>query len=196
MSNELTSDEQKIRTVVLLYFSSNLAVTQEEIEASILRMKDVFGVDDIDVKKLARNIEVSLNVRVGGVSGALGDDVDHMEWLKAKKSEIDWKYWERYKHWLLYSKNMPLQVVDDLENTTDSVLGRLESPERAGTWDRRGLVVGHVQSGKTGHYTGLICKAADAGYRMVIVLSGVSNALRRQTQIRLTAQLLALQLYA
>ena len=184
MSNELTSDEQKIRTVVLLYFSSNLAVTQEEIEASILRMKDVFGVDDIDVKKLARNIEVSLNVRVGGVSGALGDDVDHMEWLKAKKSEIDWKYWERYKHWLLYSKNMPLQVVDDLENTTDSVLGRLESPERAGTWDRRGMVVGHVQSGKTGHYTGLICKAADAGYRLIVVLAGADNGLRAQTQLR------------
>ena len=50
---------------------------------------------------------------------------------------------------------------------------------------RRGLVVGHVQSGKTGNYTGLICKAADAGYKIIIVLAGLHNNLRAQTQIRL-----------
>ncbi|MGY2255726.1 PD-(D/E)XK motif protein [Pseudomonas reactans] len=50
---------------------------------------------------------------------------------------------------------------------------------------RRGLVVGHVQSGKTGNYTGLICKAADAGYKIIIVLAGLHNNLRSQTQIRL-----------
>jgi hypothetical protein len=46
-------------------------------------------------------------------------------------------------------------------------------------------VVGHVQSGKTGNYTGLICKAADAGYKIIIVLAGLHNNLRSQTQIRL-----------
>ena len=54
-----------------------------------------------------------------------------------------------------------------------------------GSWDRRGLVVGHVQSGKTGNYTGLICKAADAGYKIIIVLAGLHNNLRSQTQMRL-----------
>jgi hypothetical protein len=47
------------------------------------------------------------------------------------------------------------------------------------------LVVGHVQSGKTGNYTGLVCKAADAGYKIIIVLAGLHNNLRSQTQIRL-----------
>jgi len=56
---------------------------------------------------------------------------------------------------------------------------------RGGAWDRRGLVVGHVQSGKTSNYTGLICKAADAGYRIIIVLAGIHNNLRSQTQMRL-----------
>ena len=51
--------------------------------------------------------------------------------------------------------------------------------------DRRGLVVGQVQSGKTAHYTGLICKAADAGYRLIVVMAGVHNNLRSQTQLRL-----------
>ena len=61
----------------------------------------------------------------------------------------------------------------------------LEDPTRDGPWDRRGLVVGHVQSGKTGNYTGLICKAADAGYKIIIVLAGLHNNLRSQTQMRL-----------
>ena len=50
--------------------------------------------------------------------------------------------------------------------------------------NRRGLVMGHVQSGKTANYCGLVCKAADAGYKVIIVLSGVHNSLRSQTQIR------------
>ena len=54
-----------------------------------------------------------------------------------------------------------------------------------GPWDRRGMVVGHVQSGKTANYTGLICKAADAGYKLIVVIAGVHNNLRSQTQRRI-----------
>src|SRR5690606_4025242 len=68
--------------------------------------------------------------------------------------------------------------------------GWLESPHRPGQWDRRGIVVGQVQSGKTGHYTGLICKAADAGYKLIVVLAGMHNSLRSQTQLRLDEGLL------
>ena len=53
----------------------------------------------------------------------------------------------------------------------------------------RGLVLGYVQSGKTTNFTAVIAKAADAGYRFFIVLSGVHDALRQQTQDRLNAQL-------
>jgi hypothetical protein len=68
---------------------------------------------------------------------------------------------------------------------TDEILGRLEDPRRQGGWNRRGLIVGHVQSGKTANYTGVVCKAADAGYRLIIVLAGMHNNLRSQTQMRL-----------
>src|SRR4029077_15652246 len=77
------------------------------------------------------------------------------------------------------------RAVEPLDPSSDAVLGLLEDPEREGPWDRRGLVVGHVQSGKTGHYTGLISKAADAGYKIIIVLAGLHNNLRSQTQMRL-----------
>src|SRR5262245_52844815 len=71
-----------------------------------------------------------------------------------------------------------------------SHLERLEDPRRPGPWDRRGMVVGDVQSGKTSNYSGLICKAADAGYSAIIILAGMHNNLRSQTQERIDTGLL------
>jgi hypothetical protein len=53
----------------------------------------------------------------------------------------------------------------------------------------RGLVLGHVQSGKTTSFMSLIAKGVDSGYKLVIVLSGVTNNLRSQTQIALMQKL-------
>ena len=80
---------------------------------------------------------------------------------------------------------MSVTAVDALDKSTDQILGWMEDPDRAGAWDRRGLVVGHVQSGKTANYSGLICKAADSGYKIIVFLAGLHNNLRSQTQIRL-----------
>ena len=106
----------------------------------------------------------------------------HKEWLK-QGLKRDWRYWQRYREWL--ERKLSYRAVDALDHSTDSVLALLENPLRDGGWDRRGLVVGHVQSGKTSHYSGLICKAADAGYKIIIVLAGLHNNLRAQTQLRL-----------
>ena len=54
-------------------------------------------------------------------------------------------------------------------------------------------MVGYVQSGKTANFTAVISKAADAGYRLFLVLSGLTNSLRRQTQERLDSELVRLQ---
>lgn len=69
---------------------------------------------------------------------------------------------------------------------TTRILGHLQDPLSDGTtWNRRGLVIGHVQSGKTANYTGLIARAADAGYKFIIVIAGIHNNLRKQTQQRI-----------
>ena len=106
----------------------------------------------------------------------------HTPWLVSDR-KLGWRYWQRYEEWI--ERKLSTTAVTALNESTDSVLGYLEDPDREGHWDRRGLVVGHIQSGKTGHYTGLICKAADAGYKVIIVLAGLHNNLRSQTQIRL-----------
>ena len=117
-----------------------------------------------------------------GQDSTLVDDEGHVPWLVAARKR-DWRYWQRYQGWL--ERKMSAAAVDGLDKSTDKILGLLEDPNREGSWDRRGLVVGHVQSGKTGNYSGLVCKAADAGYKIVIVLAGLHNNLRSQTQIRL-----------
>ena len=117
-----------------------------------------------------------------GQDATLQNDTGHVPWLSAGRKK-EWRYWQRYREWL--ERKLSYAAVDGLDRSTDHILGLLEDPSREGPWDRRGLVVGHVQSGKTGNYTGLICKAADAGYKIIIVLAGLHNNLRAQTQIRL-----------
>jgi hypothetical protein len=117
-----------------------------------------------------------------GSDTTLKNDVGHVAWLNAARKQ-DWRYWQRYREW--FEGQLSLTAADALDRSTDAILGLLEDPVREDSWDRRGLVVGHVQSGKTGSYTGLICKAADAGYKIIVVLAGMHNNLRSQTQIRL-----------
>ena len=117
-----------------------------------------------------------------GKDTTLKSDTGHTVWLNASRKK-NWKYWQRYREW--QERKISFKAVDALDGSNDSILGLLEDPLREGPWDRRGLVVGHVQSGKTGNYTGLVCKAADAGYKIIIVLAGLHNNLRSQTQMRL-----------
>lgn len=117
-----------------------------------------------------------------GKDSILQDTTDHFAWLDASRKR-DWRYWRRYEQYI--ERQISSDVVSALDDSTDGILGLLEDPKRTGAWDRRGLVVGHVQSGKTGNYSGLVCKAADAGYKIIIVLAGLHNNLRSQTQIRL-----------
>ncbi len=77
------------------------------------------------------------------------------------------------------------KVVSSLDEVTERILGLSENPEKQGVWERKGMVVGQVQSGKTANYVGLISKAADAGYKVFIVIAGITNSLRRQTQMRI-----------
>lgn len=78
------------------------------------------------------------------------------------------------------------EVIFQLDDLTDRILDKLFNPQRIDVIiNKKGLVVGQVQSGKTANYTGLICKAADAGFNLIIILAGIHNNLRSQTQTRI-----------
>jgi hypothetical protein len=137
---------------------------------------------EVDRERLRRSIEERVNVWTAEQS-SLVSDVDHVPWLAAERNDIRWAFWDRYAQYL--ADDLPPKALKQLDKITDDILSKLESPRREGAWDRRGMVVGQVQSGKTANYTGLICKAADAGYRLIVILAGMHDSLRSQTQERI-----------
>ncbi|MDG6923158.1 MAG: endonuclease, partial [Nitrososphaerota archaeon] len=111
------------------------------------------------------------------------------DWLQHEDRSM-WYYWPTLRNMLL-SRILPAPALKSIEDTTDQILRHLADPD-AQKFDIRGLVLGHVQSGKTTNFTALIAKAVDCGYRLIIVLSGIDKGLRLQTQIRLQKQLVGM----
>jgi len=112
----------------------------------------------------------------------------HQVWLP-DVDRANWYYWKRLREFLIDKKGWLIPVVRSIDDSTDRILGALENPQGGLEFNTRGLVVGYVQSGKTANYSALISKAADAGYRLFIVLTGIHNSLRQQTQRRLAKEL-------
>ena len=139
------------------------------------------GVTDAEAEDLALEFEAIHGVRM--TDGAALQDPEFEPWLDGARSGIDFYYWNRYRR-LMAEKGLSGQVLGGLSNVTDRILGLLENPDKPGRWDRRGMVMGHVQSGKTANYIGVVTKAADAGYRVIIIIAGLQNKLRDQTQRR------------
>jgi Z1 domain len=158
-------------------------ITLDALERTVALVGAMPQFAEVNLGQLRKALEARNNIRVGGYS--LIDDKDFQSWIQGAREKRPFEFWERYKNYLDLKKRFPEDVVRQLDNLTDDILDRLRDPSTAGNWDRRGLVVGDVQSGKTSNYTGLICKAVDAGFPLIIVLAGVHNSLRSQTQIRL-----------
>ena len=129
-------------------------------------------------KKLEERFDITMKF------GTMLSAETYKPWLVDERGNIEWYYWNRYKRFL-EKERFPPQVIRSLDNITDQILDHLENPKKEGNWKRKGMVVGHVQSGKTANYTGLINKSADSGYKVIIVLAGVTNSLRNQTQSRM-----------
>lgn len=142
------------------------------------------GGEALDVDDLVAWAEMHFNVRQAEAAVLRGDDAGHLPWLSAQRAGLFKAdgFWVRYRS--LLERRLPPHPLQRLDLVTDDVLDSLEDPSRPGQWDRRGLVMGHVQSGKTANYVGLVAKAIDSGYKLVIVLAGVHNNLRAQTQAR------------
>jgi len=114
---------------------------------------------------------------------------DHREWYEPSKKQRP--YWDSYREYIKNDLQFSVDAVAAMDKTTDLIMKNIENPEREGIWDSRGLVVGSVQSGKTSNFIGFINKAIDSGYKKIVVLSGLNNNLRQQTQKRIDEGLLA-----
>jgi hypothetical protein len=173
-----------LETAVQGFLATGNPPTPEGIRKLInqFRIIESCAVTDAEAEQLARKFENQHGVTM--TVGAVLTEKGYEPWLEATRPKITPYYWGRYKK-LLTQKRYSGQVIAAMDDVTDRILGLLENPAKDGPWDRRGMVVGHVQSGKTANYTGLLCKAADAGYKIIIVIAGIHNNLRNQTQMRI-----------
>jgi hypothetical protein len=119
----------------------------------------------------------------------------HSPWYEDRRSSMKQFYWNDYKKQLAKPKgSWDGDAIAGLDLSTDDVIARLSDPTHMEIYQAKGLVMGYVQSGKTSHFSGLIAKAADAGYRLFVVLAGMTDILRQQTQRRIDKEIVGQEL--
>ncbi len=118
---------------------------------------------------------------------------DWERWYDAVRADEHAFYWPSYRDYLLQIKDWEPTAVTSVDIASSDVIERLADPTRLEAYQSKGLVVGYVQSGKTANFTGVIAKAVDAGYRLVVVMTGTIEMLRAQTQRRIDMELVGRQ---
>jgi len=143
-------------------------------------------VSDCKLDKEARERLIKEIISENQISIPLGTEVIKKGWEPwlHKLEERSTYYEDRYRYHLLNNEGYPSKVVNSIFEKNEKLLDYLENPHRGGKWIKKGLVMGYVQSGKTANYISLINKAADVGYKLIILIAGIHNNLREQTQKR------------
>jgi hypothetical protein len=169
--------------VVAIGLLGSQTLTDELLEQILGQLKRISpDTTDDQLKAIKKRLESNLGVRSTPGYSLHGGDQE--PWLEAIKPTIKWDYWNAYVN-ELKTNGFNTDVIRVLDEDTNNILNECGNPSREGPWRIKGLVMGDVQSGKTANYCGLVNKAADVGYRVIILLTGVIEELRSQTQARL-----------
>ncbi len=181
------NDLQKmLKNMVVMFISSDAILEEAIIDDKIAEVSGMPTFSSLtyeEVEEVKANIKSEFSIKLD--KGVLIEEKNHEKWFLARKSQLEMKYWERYKKYLLADKGFSTKVVNTMDDILNTLTDLLGDPERDIKYKRRGLIIGDVQSGKTANYTGLICKAVDSGYKVVVLLTGTIEKLRQQTQARI-----------
>ena len=190
----LKKAEKDIFGKICLLVGSNIPTEKEFLDAAGKSRQafdltaPVLGLEsltDKEYKKILDSIRVYFTVKMAGTDALIQSSEEHKPWLNQIKGKKRWFFWNRYSRYLEEDKHWTPILTASLDKTSDKILNLLGNPNSKNSFSRRGLIIGDVQSGKTANYTAICCKAADAGYDVIIVLTGMLEDLRRQTQERL-----------
>lgn len=165
-----TEEEFKTLAQTMRSNMATFPVSDEEFEEILFRLRSTIVIQ--------MDVGVFINDR----------NTPHKSWLPARRADLDFFFWNRYKKYLEEIKHWNPRVTATLDKVSDEIVDLLGDPKSSEPFQRRGLVLGDVQSGKTANYTAISNKAADTGYRIIIVLAGMMENLRQQTQSRLDAE--------
>ncbi|MGH8548365.1 MAG: Z1 domain-containing protein [Methylococcales bacterium] len=183
MNGNYVEDEKNLTSALI----TALALLKEPPTKDVITEKarslaEVFGFEG-NLEPIISEAMIAVDSRMGRGVSLVDAEAEHdEEWVKRK--DIEWVYSDAYEKYLKTQRWYPT-MVQSLSDVSSRILGHLQDPTSEGSWNRRGLVIGHVQSGKTANYIGLIARAADAGYKFIIVIAGIHNNLRKQTQERI-----------
>ena len=187
MAHTLKLEQKMVNTLVeVLTHSFDSTPSLEEARSKAEQVAILYG-DEVNLNPIIKQALMEITSRMSsGVSLILQDTSHDSDWL-FKREDIDWTYTDAYFKYLEKSPGWSSRLCQSLRDVSKNILGLLQDPISDGKWDRRGLVIGSVQSGKTANYLALIARAADAGYKFFIVVAGTHNVLRSQTQKRIDA---------
>lgn len=165
--------------------------TEEEFLTLAQTMRtsmSMFSVTDVEYADILVRLRAAIVIQMD-VGVFINDrNAPHKSWLPSRRANLDFFFWNRYKKYLEEIKHWNPRVTATLDKVSDEIVDLLGDPKSNEPFQRRGLVLGDVQSGKTANYTAISNKAADTGYRIIIVLAGMMENLRQQTQSRLDAE--------
>ena len=180
---------QLTKTLINLSISQGTELKPEDIDSFIDRAIMLSGLNCEEETRTRLFIDMEYEYKIVHNKGqAIFDDYDEKRDWYSNMEIKDNFFWSRYKDYLINHTSISRISINLLDDTTlPDIMNCLGNPndELITPRLRRGLIIGDVQSGKTATYTGLICKAADAGYKVVILLTGVTENLRCQTQVRI-----------
>ncbi|WP_226664452.1 Z1 domain-containing protein [Microbulbifer aggregans] len=184
--------EQNKKDSKSLDFFDDLYSNISENIKQIIKLFHYPEVDDATLKvyfEVAKREYLSVNPVDIEPSSALSKN-NKESWLTETRAElIKWNYMDRYLQYL-EKKGRAEPVITETETSSLDIMGRLGDPESADEFYVKGLVVGEVQSGKTGNFNGVINRSIDCGYKLIIVLSGIMEDLRSQTQQRIESDVI------
>lgn len=174
---------------------NDFEVIFKEIQHNIPIISPMIGlppVDDISLRSyfdLARKEYLSINPTDIDPANSINKN-KNKSWLTAtRKEKITWNYTGRYLR-QLEKTGRSKAIVEETERSSEEIIGKLGDPSSSDEFYVKGLVVGEVQSGKTGNFNAVINRAVDCGYGLVIILSGIMEDLRSQTQLRIESDVI------
>lgn len=158
----------------------------------VKQVVSVFSAVGLNEESLLNFLLEEISAQIEPVINIVSNEMKDSNWWKERRNTDGFKteYWTRYFDYLYKKDNWSINAVRDIDEATDDVMNVISNSHEHNSEERMGLVFGYVQSGKTAHYIGLINKAIDAGYKIIIVLSGIHNNLRSQTQARIDEEVL------
>ena len=160
--------------------------SEEDIRNAVEEVAKLMPMEENEKDYVEKQLQSSYKVRMD-LGNSVVNDVTYHPWIASRKAEINFYYWNRYYKYLEVDQGWKTEVIDTLGQVSDDILDLCGNPAEEGRWKRKGLVLGDIQSGKTSNYLALCNKAADAGYKIIILLTGTIEGLRKQTQERVDA---------